>query len=561
MEGRENEWYTRSQPSFAPSFSSPLSLQEYISNPKATHTLLKMLKQTHPDATSSLSLLPLLDGNNNEAADLAPSAAAATAATSQLLAREASSIASSILQSLDMAGFIKDLGYSCTASTDRFREALKESGVGMDERQAALLLCLVATTHKGPVNEMSTEAANELRSSPSSSSSLSSSPAAPDEGGEGGMEGAPTTWNLDVMAGVISTDYPSLDWNRVALELDQPRLFIANQQALSNLITLYERAASVPFPLRVLLRPWTHKVGQLSFIHQAIAAPPSLLTFSSTSGRMQEPFESMPDIRQGPPNKAWLSIDLISTLLSFSETSLWYSARTLFDIPLRHCPEVLICGLACVDQGLGKLRSELLALLAPVYFRPGRSPHAVNVIKRIQQTNPQLLVEAFVERFRSEESAAVVRDTLAVMLLAPSTQQDVLSSSCVEFVVALAAAAADKVRTHPSLKSPFSSLLSSLTSLYSESLHFHLQRSLSPSFPSAILPSHRSNSTSSCSLLKSWPQLWTRRRLRVVPFPLSISMQAKPGLGPQLQARTPRLSCCLWRASCLCLRFWGKTRP
>ena len=65
------------------------------------------------------------------------------------------------------------------------------------------------------------------------------------------------------------------------------------------------------------------------------------------------------------------------------------------------------------------------------------------VIKRVQRTNPQLLVDAFVETFRQEESA-VVRDTLAVMLLVPTTQPDVLNSSCVEFVVALAAAAADK---------------------------------------------------------------------------------------------------------------------
>jgi len=432
-----------------PSLPSFPSKQEYISNPKATHTLLKMLKQTHPDATSSLSLLPLLDGDNTESSDLVPSASAATATTSRLLAREASSIANSILLSSDMAGFIKDIGYSCTASVERFREALKESGVGIDERQTALILCLVATTHTGLGNEMSPMAANELLSSSSSSSSPSSSTPAASDVGEGGTEGGPTTWNLDVMAHVLAADYPSLDWARVALELDQPRLFIADQQALSNLLTLYQRASSTPFPLRVLFRPWTNKVGQLSFIHQAIAAPPDLLTFTPSSGRMQEPFgESMPDIPQGPPNKAWLSIDLISTLLSFSETSLWYSARTLFDIPLRYCPEILICGLACVEQAWGKLHSELLALLGPVYFRPGRSPHAVNVIKRVQQTNPQLLVEAFVERFRSEESAAVVRDTLAVMLLVPSTQQDVLSSSCVEFVVALAAAAADKVRVY-----------------------------------------------------------------------------------------------------------------
>ena len=169
------------------------------------------------------------------------------------------------------------------------------------------------------------------------------------------------------------SEYP-LDWGRVALELDQPSLFVADQQALSNILRLFPRASGGrPFPLAVLFRPWTNKVGQLSFIHQAIAAPPEVLTFEG-SGRMQEPFDATPEMPTGPPNKAWLSVDLIATLLSFSETSLWYSARTLFDIPLRFCPELLICGLACVDQTWSKLRAELLALLGPSTSGRGGAP-------------------------------------------------------------------------------------------------------------------------------------------------------------------------------------------
>jgi CCR4-NOT transcription complex subunit 1 len=422
--------------------------QEYISNPKAAQTLLKMLKNTQPEATSALSLLPLLDAENHDPADLTTGTPTASATTSRLLAREAENMTNAIALSSHIAGFVQDLGPVCTASTEAFRETLKESGVAMDERQAALLLCLVVGRHTEHDNEMSAMAANELL--PSTASTTASGNGRGNEGGEGDTgnreSASPPSWNLDVMASVLAADYSSLDWARVALELDNPRLFIADQEALRNLLSLYQRASSNrPFPLGVLFRRWTNKVGQLSFIHQAIAAPPDLVSFSGI-GRMQNPLDDT-QIPQGPPNKAWLSIDLIATLLSFSETSLWYSARTLFDGPLRQCPEILICGLACVEDSWGKLRSELLALLGPMYFQPGRSPHAVAVIKRVHQTNPKLLVETLVERFRQEESAAVVRDILAVMLLVPSTQQDVLSSSCVEFVVALAAAAADKVRS------------------------------------------------------------------------------------------------------------------
>ena len=116
-----------------------------------------MLKNTHLDATAALSLLPLMDPENNDSADLVPNASAASATTSRLLEREATNIAAQILRSSDIADFVKDLGYNCTATVEAFRQAIKGSGVPMDERQAALLLCLVAVTHTGLGNDKANE--------------------------------------------------------------------------------------------------------------------------------------------------------------------------------------------------------------------------------------------------------------------------------------------------------------------------------------------------------------------------------------------------------------------
>jgi hypothetical protein len=310
--------------------------------------------------------------------------------------------------------------------------------VAMDERQASSLLCLVALTYAGLSNEMSPTVCGDILGHVGVLDGQLVHPTDPASMGVGAV----SRWNLDVMATVLR-DYSNLDWYKVATHLDQPNLVMPDQKALKCLVTLFRAASGLAFPVRVLFGPWENKVAHLSFFHQAIGAPPEVITFEA-SGRMQEPFDDAPDIPLGTPNKAWLSIDLISTLLSFSETSLWYTARSLFDFPVRCCPELLVCGLASVEPTWSKLRSELLTILLPMYFKPGRSPHARAVIKRIWRVNPRLMVEAFVEAYKSEATVMVVHHTLAAIMLIPESQQLVLSSDNVEFVVALAAAASDR---------------------------------------------------------------------------------------------------------------------
>ena len=105
--------------------------QEYISNPKATSTLIKMLKASHSETSAGLSLLPLMDEENSDSADYRLGDASSNI-TSTLLEREASNIVNQIRKSSDIADFIRDMGYGCTTTVEKFREAVKVSGYAAD---------------------------------------------------------------------------------------------------------------------------------------------------------------------------------------------------------------------------------------------------------------------------------------------------------------------------------------------------------------------------------------------------------------------------------------------
>jgi CCR4-NOT transcription complex subunit 1 len=46
------------------------------------------------------------------------------------------------------------------------------------------------------------------------------------------------------------------------------------------------------------------------------------------------------------PNHAWLSLDLLEVLCGLAELGYLSSVRSLLEVPLQQCPELLIFGLA-----------------------------------------------------------------------------------------------------------------------------------------------------------------------------------------------------------------------
>ena len=110
---------------------------------------------------------------------------------------------------------------------------------------------------------------------------------------------------------------------------------------------------------------WKNRRGHLSLLRAAILAPPQVFTFASSPSK-QAPLEGV-DPAAATPNGAWLSLDLVASLLSLaSDTELYAQVRFV--------------GFCCVGLGLGGDCTYVTActqscvycdVLACSFFRPG----------------------------------------------------------------------------------------------------------------------------------------------------------------------------------------------
>lgn len=89
---------------------------------------------------------------------------------------------------------------------------------------------------------------------------------------------------------------------------------------------LYRAPAGRDIPFEALYMPWQNRRGHLSLLRAAILAPPQLFTFASSPSK-QAPLEGVDPVA-ATPNGAWLSLDLVASLLSLaSDTDLYAQVR------------------------------------------------------------------------------------------------------------------------------------------------------------------------------------------------------------------------------------------
>lgn len=88
---------------------------------------------------------------------------------------------------------------------------------------------------------------------------------------------------------------PDTDWVEVARRLDQPDFVLRDENAFRTLIALYRHSTQEPFPLEVVAggSTWRNEVGQLSFLHHAVAAPPEMFPEWSFVKRQASPLEGL----------------------------------------------------------------------------------------------------------------------------------------------------------------------------------------------------------------------------------------------------------------------------
>ncbi|CAM9443097.1 unnamed protein product [Choristocarpus tenellus] len=349
----------------------------------------------------ALALVPLFVEHTSEMNYLNQTGGAAS------LAADVAGIASSIGRGGNLSLFLRDLGHTCCSNAPTLRQAIRESGLMVDERQVAQLITMLANNCRGgggEDGELSSALTNSLFSS-GEGQAQGVANAGRDGGGPGGAGQGQGLWNLEVVKQVLAEDYSKhLDWAAVAMAFDHDDFYIPDQNAFLVLLALFRSGAGREIPLERFFMRWRNRRGQLSLLRASISTSPQAFSFASSPTK-QTPLEGV-DPSAATPNGAWLSLDLVATLLSLAgDAELYAQVRDVVLKSAVQCPEMLLLALAAfpVDVG-GNLRAEMLSRLLPLYFRPNRNPHAATLIRRLWQINRRLVVESCVKSFNMDST-------------------------------------------------------------------------------------------------------------------------------------------------------------
>ncbi|KAF6255467.1 hypothetical protein COO60DRAFT_1641476 [Scenedesmus sp. NREL 46B-D3] len=288
-----------------------------------------------------------------------------------------------------LAGAMRELGYSCSASADTFKALLQQYAGRLDEHAVAEVLGLLAATHRG-LEADALGLADAMRAVLSISGPASS-----------GSAGSANSWTVPVIMDGIKAAAPSLSWPRVAEALDHEGFAVPDAAGFSILMAAWRRATTDPFPLAAIAgRVWSNAPGQLSLLVQAVAAPPDVLSWERTSKKIA-PLDGMGQGKSplGTPNQAWASLDLLTVLAQLAELPQLSGGvlELLRRGPASACPEVLVAATAFLrgpqDTSWGVLERFVWgSVAAPLLFdAPPSSSRAVLLARLWQSRSGALL--------------------------------------------------------------------------------------------------------------------------------------------------------------------------
>eukprot|EP00742_Colponemidia_sp_Colp-10_P004133 GILJ01004411.1.p1 GENE.GILJ01004411.1~~GILJ01004411.1.p1 ORF type:complete len:2283 (+),score=370.59 GILJ01004411.1:173-7021(+) len=354
---------------------------------------IRSLFEAHPEKDLNLSFAPMVSSDirfhnaNRMGAEL----------TFEALAQEMTTG----IRPVDM---MEDLGHHCCATPAALREVFSQFS-DITEKDIAMILGMMARTHQP--------------SDDATSAMLQSAFSALQDHGRHGLMNAPAadaasrglTWNIDVFVTTVNEMFPNFRWQAVIAALDYPGFLVVDAKGFFIIVSAYRKATSEPFPFAAIFRRWVNTTGQVSFLKFAIAAPADVLSFAEC-GRRQNSVESIPNVKHpyGSANQAWCSLDLIECLLMLSECEGQYPVvRSIFEYPLKNCPELLVLGLVQVQQLVrNPLQHELYSLLLPGIFMPQTAtPTNASgpMLVAIWQANPFFFVKQLEDMYHKQPSA------------------------------------------------------------------------------------------------------------------------------------------------------------
>lgn len=326
-------------------------------------------------------------------------------------------------EEISMADVMKELGYGCTMDTSKCKEILSLF-LPLTEATVARILGTVIRTNAGLEDNTTTFSAFLSAIGCNSVSDLPSL----------------SSWNVGVLVDSIKQLAPEINWVGVMESLDHEGFYIPSEDAFKFFMIIYKNACQDAFPLHAICGSvWKNSEGQLSFLKYAVSAPSELFTFAH-SVRQLAYVDAVHGLKfqLGQSNHAWLCLDLLDLLCQLSERGHAATVQLMLEYPIRHCPEVLLLGMAQIHTAYNLIQHEVSSTLLP---RILDNASRKGLILHLWHINPHLVLRGFVD-FVAKDSDSINR----ILDICQETKilNHVLERSPFSFAIRLAAFASQQ---------------------------------------------------------------------------------------------------------------------
>ena len=322
------------------------------------------------------------------------------------------------ISDVGIAQILSELGPSSTRSANTLRDVLAD----------------IART-SGPPNEAAIASliyffSDKNKQSPSSVIGLSSALLGSIVPGRG-LDSS-QSWNLEVVAQVLSEDYSGFDWSVIAMHFDTPYFSVKDTMQFRILLDLFRAGASSSLPLSALTRTWRNSTGQLSALEALSATPPSAYMVPLNEDELADAATGPPPGPTALPNSQfWASSEILQRLLQLSDVpALYRRVRDLFVRCLLGCPEILLCSLVRLQLRLAnassddmvnvgmQIKTELMRELIPLFFRPTSNHRVQNgpaALRRLYAISSTTVMAACFEAWRSSSQEGTQTRLAAIL--------------------------------------------------------------------------------------------------------------------------------------------------
>ncbi|PPD83203.1 hypothetical protein GOBAR_DD19873 [Gossypium barbadense] len=290
---------------------------------------------------------------------------------------------------MSMGDIIKELGYGCTTDAAHCKEILSLY-LPLTEVTISRILGAITRTYVGL--EDNQIAFSTFSLALGCGNSLDLPPL--------------SSWNVDVLIKTIKQLAPNTNWVQVIEHLDHEGFYIPNETAFTFLMSVYQHSCQEPFPLHAVCGSvWKNIEGQLSFLKYAVEALPEVFTFAH-SVRQLDYAEAVHGhkLQIGNGNHAWLCLDLLDVLCQLAERGHASFVRSMLDYSLKHCPEILLIGMAHVNTAYNLLQHDVTS---SVFLMIIKNAVGAGTILQLWHVNPKVVLRGFVEVQNTEPDSMI----------------------------------------------------------------------------------------------------------------------------------------------------------